>query len=247
VRSLVATLALVGAARAEAGPLRLGLELQAGTVVTGTQLGIGDAALTDGAGTEWTGRIALTLSPRQVAGATWRVGLGFQQWQVRDDLEVTYVPTGGPITPTTITYDLSQTLQELVLPLRIRLGRPDGAGWYLDLGADVAVRLGARQELTTDDPDASVAQPLATDRVPGTLAPEADIFEEVGTFDGSTGVAERFVPVAVGASAGIGFGWATMRPLQICLTLQQALHDQERAGSAVVRPTRVVLGLGIGF
>lgn len=233
----------VVSAPAAASPLRATLALQAGAVVAGTQLGIGDAALTDGAGLEWTGRLTCSIAARDPAGLDWRTGVAYQQWSIRDDLEIRYLATGGSLTPMALRYTLTQTVQELVVPLQVRLTRSEASGWFLDLGADVALRLGVQQRLEAGDPVPVSSAP----RTAAPLAAQADIFEEVGTFDGDTGVAGRFVPVAVGASAGVGYAWTAARPRHVSITLQQALHDQERASVAVVRPTRLAIEVGVGL
>ena len=238
---------LLSVAPASAWPMRAGLELQGGVVLAGTEIGIGSSALTGGADQEWTGRITLTLAPPLPGGVQWRTGLAYQRWTIRDQVAFTFVPTSGPLSGQTVTFALTQTVQELVLPLHARFAPADGLGWFLELGADVNLRLSVRQRNESDDPVTASLSPPARGRTTGPLGAQAEIFEDVGTFGSSNDVTNRFVPVALAATAGLGHRWGSARPVQVSLTLQQGLHDQEDASVAVVRPTRAVLGVGIDW
>lgn len=242
---LVLSVSTLTARVVDAWPWRAGLELQTGMVLAGSDIGIGSSALTDGAGSEWTGRLTLALSRPQAGGWQWRTGVAYQLWTIRDEVSFTFVPTSGPLQ--TVTLDLTQSVHELVVPLHTRFTSTDGRGWTLELGADVALRLAVRQR--SESPESQTFSLLvpAGSREITPLAVGAEIFEDVGTFDGTNDITQRFVPVAIGASAGLGYQWAGTLPVHVGLTLQQGLHDQEDASIAVVRPTRVVLGLCVSL
>lgn len=248
LRSIIPTgalLALLIARPAGAWPLRAGLELQGGLGVAGTDLGIGSSVLGGGDGAEWIGRVAGSLSSGSAGGAEWRAGLALQRWVIRGGTDVTYTVQSGPsITTETVTFTITQTVQELVLPLEVRLRPAPTSAWFLDLGPEVAVLLSARQRSDAGSPRPAQG---AARRGAAPSASEAGIFEEVGTFGGSRDVGSRFSAVSVGVVAGLGREWGQARPMQLSLRVQQGLLDQERASRAVVRPTRLLLGWGVTF
>ena len=242
---MLVLLVLLSAGAARAWPVRTGLELQGGLGLAGTDLGVGTSVLGSGEGAEWFGRLGASFASRAPGGAEWRAGLAFQQWVIRDGLDITYTVTSGPaIERMTLTFEVTQTLQELTLPIEVRLRPSASSAWFLDLGPEVNVLLSARQRAEAGTPRPSGA---AMRRAPSPSASQAGIFEEVGTFGGTRDVTSRFAAASVSAVAGFGFEWGRAHPMQTSLRLQQALFDQERASRAVVRPTRLLLGWGVTF
>ena len=193
--SVLSLLALLYASVAEAWPVRVGLDLQGGLCLVGTDLGVGPSVLGDG--------------------------------------------ESG-----TLTFEVTQTLQELTIPIEVRLRPSPSSAWFLDVGPEVNVLLSARQRA-----DAGTSRPSGSSmrRAPSPSASQAEIFEDVGTFGGTRDVTSRFTAASVAVVAGLGLEWGGTHPMQTSLRLQQAIFDQERASPAVVRPTRLLLGWGVSF
>jgi hypothetical protein len=140
-----------------------------------------------------------------------------------DRREVDFTYSSG--VPATFHATSTVTFRRLGIPLRLRTGWPAGHGLSFEASAEPQYLLVARAENETS----VIAPGTATRPARGPAAPVANIFEDVGTFDG--GDVTSMVPrwnLMLGA--GIGWEFALSRATAVTrIRYQQSVSDQTKS------------------